>query len=69
MDDPKHTPIRLWPALRLIEANAMDGGDLAIVNRAESCEHHRDMFGSAGVIVSPRAAWVDAQHIASEVIR
>src|SRR5262249_36858073 len=69
MDKTEHAAIRLRPALRLIETDAVNGGDLAIINRAEGGKQRGNALGAASILVPPRATRVEAQHGTGEVGR
>jgi hypothetical protein len=66
MDKAEHTAIRLRPALWLIEADAVDGGDVVGVDRLEGGKQRRNAFGTTAILVPPRAARMIAQRGAGE---
>src|SRR5262249_43248728 len=64
----QHAALGLRPALRLVEADAVDAGDGAVVDRAEGRDQRRDEDGRACVFVAPRACRLIAQHVAGNVV-
>src|SRR5215472_8169244 len=62
LNNAEHATTRLRPTLRLIEANAVDGGDVIVIDRTEGREQRRNAFGAASILVPPRATRVEAQH-------
>src|SRR5262249_28349496 len=69
MDKAEHATTSLRPALRLIEADAVNGGDVIVIDRTEGREQRGNALGAASILVPPRTTRVEAQHIANEVIR
>src|SRR6516165_5794634 len=64
MDDAEHSAFSLRPSPRLIDADAMDGCEQAIVDRAEGRKRAGDEYRLAGVLVTPWRLRMEAQHVA-----
>ena len=64
----QHPPFGLRPQSRPIDANPMNGGDLAIVDRAERGDQAGDKFGLSGILVSPRYAAVKPDDLAGHIV-
>jgi hypothetical protein len=68
MDKAEHATIGLRPALWLIEADAVNCGDVVVIDRTEGRDQRGNALGAAGILVPSRAARVEAQHGTGEVI-
>jgi hypothetical protein len=66
MHNAEHLPLGLWPPLRLIESDTVDGCNLVVINRAEYREQGGDALDLPRVLIAPWASGMKSQNRASK---